>query len=91
MVREEECSSLWEEKLESISEPGDPGNAMARHTCVPVHTPVLVGTMNFVAQPRWSKIKVRFLSLSSAVSCEIHREPVVLPSEQVKYLVFKMW
>lgn len=52
MVREEECSSLWEEKLESISQPGDPGNAMARHTCVPVHTLVLVGTMTFVAQSR---------------------------------------
>lgn len=50
MVREEECSSLWEEKLESISQPGNPGNVTARHTCVPVHTPVLIGTMNFVAQ-----------------------------------------
>lgn len=79
MVREEERSSLWEEKLESISQPGDPGNAMVRHMCIPVHTPVLVGTINLLLSPVWSKIKARFLSLLSPVSCDRHTESVVLP------------
>lgn len=69
MVREEERSSLWEEKLESISQPGDPGHAMARHTCVPVHTSVLVGTMNFVAQSHvvQDQSQVSF----TAVTCQL--------------------